>query len=220
MSADSGIATYRDAVTGIWENVDPQAMASIDAWHLDPDTMFAWYLWRAQLVQQAQPNAGHLAIANTPGATVTTQNIDNLHERAGSTEVAHLHGSLFDFRCSLCSAAYTTPIDLPTEPVAKIHPPSCPACGGLIRPGVVWFGEALPQDEWAIAEQRMKTADAVLIVGTSGVVFPAAGLPLMAHAREIPIVEVTPLRTDLSPLATVVVEDTAADALPVILNPS
>ena len=220
MSADSGIATYRDAVTGIWENVDPQAMASIDAWHLDPDTMFAWYLWRAQLVQQAQPNAGHLAIANTPGTTVTTQNIDNLHERAGSTEVAHLHGSLFDFRCSLCSAAYTTPIDLPTEPVAQIHPPSCPACGGLIRPGVVWFGEALPQDEWAIAEQRMKTADAVLIVGTSGVVFPAAGLPLMAHAREVPIVEVTPLRTDLSPLATVVVEDTAADALPVILNPS
>ena len=182
--------------------------------------MFAWYLWRAQLVQQAQPNAGHIAIAKTPGTTVTTQNIDNLHERAGSTEVAHLHGSLFDFRCSLCSAAYTTPIDLPTEPVAKIHPPSCPACGGLIRPGVVWFGEALPQDEWAIAEQRMKTADAVLIVGTSGVVFPAAGLPLMAHAREIPIVEVTPLRTDLSPLATVVVEDTAADALPVILNPS
>lgn len=220
MSADSGIATYRDAVTGIWENVDPQAMASIDAWHLDPDTMFAWYLWRAQLVQQAQPNAGHLAIANTPGTTVTTQNIDNLHERAGSTEVAHLHGSLFDFRCSLCGAAYTAPIDLPTEPVAKIHPPSCPACGGLIRPGVVWFGEALPQGEWAIAEQRMKTADAVLIVGTSGVVFPAAGLPLMAHAREIPIVEVTPLRTDLSPLATVVVEDTAADALPVILNPS
>ncbi len=220
MSADSGIATYRDAVTGIWENVDPQAMASIDAWHFDPDTMFAWYLWRAQLVQQAQPNAGHIAIAKTPGTTVTTQNIDNLHERAGSTEVAHLHGSLFDFRCSLCSAAYTTPIDLPTEPVAKIHPPSCPACGGLIRPGVVWFGEALPQGEWTIAEQRMKTADAVLIVGTSGVVFPAAGLPLMAHAREIPIVEVTPLRTDLSPLATVVVEDTAADALPVILNPS
>lgn len=217
MSADSGIATYRDAVTGLWENVDPQAMASIDAWHLDPDTMFAWYLWRAHLAQQAQPNAGHIAIATTPGTTVTTQNIDNLHERAGSTDVAHLHGSLFDFRCSLCSAAYTSPIDLPTEPVAEIHPPECPECGGLIRPGVVWFGEALPEEEWATAEQRMKTADAVLIVGTSGVVFPAAGLPMMAHAREIPIVEVTPMRTDLSPLATVVVEDTAAHALPVIL---
>ena len=122
--------------------------------------------------------------------------------------------------CSLCSAAYTSPVDLPTEPVAEIHPPECPECGGLIRPGVVWFGEALPAEEWATAEQRMKTADAVLIVGTSGVVFPAAGLPMMAHAREIPIVEVTPMRTDLSPLATVVVEDTAAHALPLILAKS
>ena len=218
MSADSGIATYRDAVTGLWENVDPQAMASIDAWHIDPDTMFAWYLWRAHLVQQAEPNAGHIAIANTPGATVTTQNIDNLHERAGSKEVAHLHGSLFEFRCSLCDEPFSAPIDIPTEQVPTVHPPECPVCGGLVRPGVVWFGEALPQEEWRIAEERMKTADAVLIVGTSGVVFPAAGLPMMAHAREIPIIEVTPMRTDLSHLADVVIEDTAANALPALLG--
>ncbi|UIZ91470.1 NAD-dependent deacylase [Corynebacterium sp. CNCTC7651] len=217
MSADSGIATYRDAVTGLWENVDPQAMASIDAWHLDPETMFAWYLWRAHLAQQAEPNAGHIAIANMAGATVTTQNIDNLHERAGSKNVVHLHGSLFDFRCSHCDTPYTAPIDIPNEQVPAITPPKCPVCGGAVRPGVVWFGEALPDDAFLEAERRMKTADAVLIVGTSGVVFPAAGLPLMAHAREIPIVEVTPMRTDLSPLATVVVEDTAAHALPLIL---
>lgn len=220
MSADSGIATYRDAVTGLWENVDPQAMASIDAWRIDPETMFAWYLWRAHLAQQAEPNAGHIAIAEAAKrkrVTVTTQNIDNLHERAGSEEVAHLHGSLFDFRCADCGTPYDDPIDIPREQVPAITPPECPLCGGLIRPGVVWFGEALPEHEWQLAEERMKTADAVLIVGTSGVVYPAAGLPLMAHAREIPIVEVTPMRTDLSHLATAVVEDTAANALPQLL---
>lgn len=221
MSADSGLATYRDAVTGIWENVDPQAMASIDAWHVDPETMFAWYLWRAHLSQQAEPNAGHVAIAQAARGkrvTVTTQNIDNLHERAGSEDVVHLHGSLFEFRCSLCDAPFEGHIDIPTEQVPSLEPPKCPRCGGLVRPGVVWFGEALPEDAWAEAEHRMKTADALVIVGTSGVVFPAAGLPMMAHAREIPIIEVTPMRTDLSHLATVVLEATAAEALPAILD--
>lgn len=218
MSADSGIATYRDAVTGVWERVDPVAMASISAWHDDPETMYAWYLWRAQLSQRAEPNAGHRAIAASRGMTVTTQNIDNLHERAGSEDVVHLHGSLFAFRCTDCDTPYEEPIALPEEPVERIAPPECPVCGGLVRPGVVWFGEALPQDEWAEAERRMKTADALLIVGTSGVVYPAAGLPLMAHAREIPIVEVTPQPTDLSHLADVVVPATAAEALPRILQ--
>ena len=191
MSADSGIATYRDAQTGLWENVDPQDMASIDAWHNDPDTMFAWYLWRAHLAQQAEPNAGHVAVAKSPKTTVTTQNIDE---------------------------NFSQPIDLPKEPVAAITPPACPVCGGSVRPGVVWFGEALPQAEWKEAERRMRTADALVIVGTSGVVYPAAGLPLMAHAREIPIIEVTPMRTDLSHLADVVIEDTAANALPALLG--
>ncbi|MCG7292076.1 NAD-dependent protein deacylase [Corynebacterium afermentans] len=191
MSADSGIATYRDAQTGLWENVDPQDMASIDAWHNDPDTMFAWYLWRAHLAQQAEPNAGHVAVAKSPKTTVTTQNIDE---------------------------NFSQPIDLPKEPVAAITPPACPVCGGSVRPGVVWFGEALPQAEWKEAERRMRTADALVIVGTSGVVYPAAGLPLMAHAREIPIIEVTPMRTDLSHLANVVIEGTAANALPALLG--
>ncbi len=218
MSADSGIATYRDAQTGLWENVDPQDMASIDSWHDDPDTMFAWYLWRARLAQRAEPNAGHVAIARSSKTTVTTQNIDNLHERGGSNNVVHLHGSLFEFRCSLCDEPYTGPVNLPEEPVAEITPPACSLCGGSVRPGVVWFGEALPEAEWKEAERRMRTADALVIVGTSGVVYPAAGLPLMAHARDIPIIEVTPMRTDLSHLADVVIEDTAAAALPTLLG--
>ncbi len=179
--------------------------------------MFAWYLWRAQLAQRAEPNAGHRAIAAAHGMTVTTQNIDNLHERAGSQDVVHLHGSLFAFRCTDCDTPYDGDIAFPSEPVESITPPECPMCGGLVRPGVVWFGEALPDDEWAEAERRMSTADALLIVGTSGVVYPAAGLPQIAHARGIPIVEVTPQPTDLSPLASVVVTATAAEALPRIL---
>lgn len=131
--------------------------------------------------------------------------------------MVHLHGSLFSFRCTDCDTPYDEDIALPNEPVESITPPECPVCGGLVRPGVVWFGEALPDDEWAEAERRMSTADALLIVGTSGVVYPAAGLPQIAHARGIPIVEVTPQPTDLSPLASVVVTATAAEALPRIL---
>lgn len=219
MSADSGIATYRDAVTGLWENVDPTALASVDAWAERPEEMFAWYLWRASLVNAAEPNAGHLAVAEwarTPGSrvTVTTQNIDNLHERAGSEDVVHLHGSLFDFRCSICSRPWRGTPPFPAEPVAAIAPPECPLCGNLVRPGVVWFGEALPHREWDEAQRRMAEADAVVIVGTSGVVYPAAGLPVEAHWRGVPIIEVTPLRTELSRIASIVIEDTAANALP------
>lgn len=223
MSADSGIATYRDAVTGIWENVDPTAMASIDAWAKDPEPMWAWYLWRAHLARQAEPNAGHLAVADWAKregttVTVTTQNIDDLHERAGSDNVAHLHGSLFAFRCSICSRPYKGEIELPTEPVETLTPPSCPLCGNLVRPGVVWFGEPLPGKEWDEAERRMVEADLVVIVGTSGVVYPAAGLPLLAHQLGTPIIEVTPMRTELSPIATVTLLDTAANALPALIS--
>ncbi|EFK55253.1 NAD-dependent deacylase [Corynebacterium genitalium ATCC 33030] len=234
MSADSGIATYRDAVTGVWENVDPQAMASIDAWARDPEPMWAWYLWRARLASRAEPNAGHLAIAEWGRregvrVTVTTQNIDNLHERAvlvNSTpdgpnnpdDIVHLHGSLFEFRCSICSRPYKGEIELPEEPVEKLTPPSCPLCGNLVRPGVVWFGEPLPPKEWDEAERRMVEADLVVIVGTSGVVFPAAGLPLLAHELGTPIIEVTPMHTELSRISNVTLVDTAAKALPELLR--
>lgn len=223
MSADSGIATYRDAQTGLWENVDPQAMASIDAWARDPEPMYAWYLWRRSLVAQAHPNAGHEALADWAAVdgvdvTVTTQNIDDLHERAGSPDVAHLHGSLFDFRCSICSRPWRGEVPLLDEPVASLTPPTCPVCDNLVRPGVVWFGEPLPGTEWGLAEQRMQEADLVVIVGTSGVVQPAASLPLLAREAGTPIIEVSPQRSDLTPVATVFVEGTAAQALPKLVD--
>ncbi|MEJ6550561.1 NAD-dependent deacylase [Corynebacterium sp. USCH3] len=225
MSADSGLDTFRDATTGLWSNVDAQAMASIDSWSRDPDPMWAWYLWRAAKARAAVPHEGHRAVAawqDTPGVTVhvTTQNIDDLHERAGSRDVSHLHGSLFSFRCAVCGAPAGEP-DLPSlddAPAGRLHPPECRACGRLVRPGVVWFGEALPQADFAAAEESMETCDLAVIVGTSGVVHPAAGLPRIAAARGVPIVEISPDDTDLTPLATWSLRTTAAVGLPQLLS--
>lgn len=224
MSADSGLETYRDPETGVWSKVDPQAMASIDAWARDPEPMWAWYRWRAGQAMKARPNAGHEAIAYWEGSHlvdtvhVTTQNIDNLHERAGSTGVTHLHGSLFEFRCSICSKPWRDDGDYPAEPVERLTPPTCSLCGNPVRPGVVWFGEALPQEEWAVAESRMREADLVVIVGTSGIVYPAASLPVLAHQRGVPILEITPKETDLSRIATFSWRATAAEGFPALVR--
>ena len=225
MSADSGLDTFRDAGTGLWENVDPTALASIDAWARDPEPMWAWYLWRARKSLDAEPNAGHLAVADWqaegPGqGHVTTQNIDDLHERAGAHDVAHLHGSLFDFRCTICARPYRGihEGDIPVEPVERATPPTCPCCGNLVRPGVVWFGEALPHDEWDAAERWARRADVMIVVGTSGVVYPAAGLPVLAAQSGAVIIEVTPQPTELTGLAAVSLSTTAAHGLPLLYD--
>lgn len=221
ISADSGLDTFRDAETGIWSKVDPQAMASIDAWLHDPEPMWAWYLWRATVARRAAPNAGHRAIARWAERAgvevhVTTQNIDDLHERAGSTDVAHLHGSLYDFRCSRCDAPAPMP-ELLTEPVARATPPACAECGHDVRPGVVWFGEALPAEQWQAAEEAMSNADLVVIVGTSGIVQPAASLPLVGLDAGATLVEISPQESRLTGLCHYHLSTTAAAGLPALL---
>lgn len=227
MSADSGLATYRDEETGVWEHVDPTAMASIDAWEEEPEPMWAWYLWRTRLSHEAEPNAGHRAIgrwAATPGfdVHVTTQNIDGLHERGGvpAERVAHLHGSLHEFRCDRCGAPVPEGDvgELPVEPVARLSPPGCTRCSGRVRPGVVWFGEPLPPDTWQVAERRMLRADLVVIVGTSGVVFPAASLPVVAKRAGAAVIEVSPQPTELTRLADVFLGESAARGVPKIID--
>lgn len=220
MSAESGIQTYRDDTTGLWENIDPQAMASISAWARDPEPMWAWYLWRAKLASLADPNDGHYALARWAEFSdihITTQNIDNLHERAGSPQVTHLHGSLFEWRCTICSRPYRN-IELIDTPIERLQPPNCPLCGNNIRPGVVWFGESLPQKEWALAEHHMLNADLVIIVGTSGVVQPAASLPLLAAQLGTPILEISPADTELTRIANCSWRATAATALPELVD--
>lgn len=220
MSAESGVATFRDAQTGLWETFDPEELASPQAWRRQPDVVWPWYLWRYHQVSSVQPNAGHRAVAEWQRhaeVRVVTQNIDDLHERAGSRHVAHLHGSLFDFRCSRCGAAYDRELPAMPEPVASLAPPLC-GCGGAIRPGVVWFGEALPDEPWEQAVDAVASADVLIVVGTSGIVYPAAGLPSAALAQGIPVIEVNPDTTPLSSSATATVRDTAARALPGLLD--
>ena len=180
-SAESGLATFRDPHTGLWERFRPEDLATPTAWEADPALVWAWYLWRFERIHTVAPNPGHLALAqwehlDLAQVTIVTQNVDDLHERAGSGTVHHLHGSIGAFRCGACALPYSDPVPVPEEPVERISPPVCSACLGLVRPGVVWFGEALPTDPWEAAVIACEEADLVLSVGTSGIVYPAAGL--------------------------------------------
>lgn len=222
VSAESGLGTYRDEDTGLWHKVDPTTYVDIANWDRESDKMWAFAVNRLRSYIDAEPNAGHLAIARLAehrDVHVSTQNVDNLHERGGMDpkKVAHLHGNALAFRCFDCRRPYPTP-EPPDPPVEKLAPPRCEHCRGKIRPDTVWFGEALPQDEWQEAERRMHQVDALLIVGTSGVVYPAAALPLIAQERGIPIIEITPQPTELTPVADVSLTGTAGEVLPELVR--
>ena len=163
MSAESGVPTFRDVETGLWAKVDPYEISSSEGWQANPERVWAWYLWRHYMMGSVGPNDGHRAVAawqDFADVHVVTQNVDNLHERAGSKNVYHLHGSLFEFRCDRCQSAYSGELPAMAEPVEAVDPPRC-ACGGLIRPNVVWFGEALPDDEWQRSIDAVAGADLV-----------------------------------------------------------
>ncbi|KIQ15086.1 SIR2 family NAD-dependent protein deacylase [Rhodococcus sp. MEB064] len=224
MSAQSGVPTFRDAQTGLWARYDPEELASPDAFTRDPDLVWAWYRRRAQLVAAAEPNAGHRALARwqldaPPGTRVdiATQNVDDLHERAGSTVLAHVHGTLAAVRCSICEAPYLDPLDDVADGEERIPPPSCAVCGSPVRPGVVWFGEPLPEAEWAAVAASVEAAEVVLVVGTSGVVYPFAGLPAQARSAGAVVVEVNPEETAVSDMAHHVWRASAADSLPALV---
>ncbi|WP_419762875.1 NAD-dependent deacylase [Corynebacterium pyruviciproducens] len=217
MSADSGLETYRDKETGLWENVDPNALASIDSWAKDPEPMFAHYTWRSIVSNSVEPNAGHQAIgaAHLP---VITQNIDNLHERGGSEEVVHLHGSLFKWKCTICGRPYKYTLPEWTEPRERLAPPECPLCHNPIRPEVTWFDEALPEQAWNRAVELLQDCDTLVIVGTSGTVQPAASLPLVALDNGARLYEVSPQPTTLTPLVHEYISATAATGVPALLE--
>lgn len=203
-SAESGIPTFRDALTGLWERFDPAQLATSEAFRTDPSLCWGWYEWRRQKVAQAKPNGAHLAIAelarHVPNLTVITQNVDDLHERAGSQDVIHLHGSLHSPRCIDCGLAYALPFTSEALPEggSRIEPPRCAACDGYIRPGVVWFGEMLPEAAWNAGLAAADDCDLFLSVGTSGIVYPAAELPLRALGRGATVVHINPARFEVS----------------------
>jgi NAD-dependent deacetylase len=209
MSAESGVPTFRDALTGLWSRFDAERLATADAFRADPALVWGWYRWRAAQVMRVQPHAGHRAIAALAGkgfrVGVVTQNVDDLHERAGSADVVHLHGHLLRSRCMDCGASREPdPITLDHRAVpdggARETPPCCEACGGAFRPAVVWFGEALPDAAWHQALRMIEACDRVVVVGTSGLVQPAASLPAIARELGKPVLEINPQASGITPL--------------------
>ena len=187
MSAESGIPTFRGS-GGLWKQFRAEDLATPEAFAHDPQLMWEWYDWRRGLIAAAKPNQGHIALAElerrTPNFTLITQNVDDLHERAGSKNILHVHGSIWTVRCMECGREW---LDL-RSPLPSI-PPRC-ECGGLLRPGVVWFGESLPQDVRRQAERAARKAEIFLVVGTSAVVYPAAGLIHYAQGAGAAVIEV------------------------------
>ncbi|WP_227429957.1 NAD-dependent deacylase [Psychrobacter sp. I-STPA6b] len=217
ISAESGIPTFRDKQTGLWENYRAEDLANIGAFERNPSLVWSWYQWRRHLVKDKKPNPAHQALARwqkqLSGMTLITQNVDDLHEQAGST-VTHLHGHLWKNRCSRCDLPYDLPVDY--ENSALLH---CQHCSGYIRPDIVWFGEILPQQEWRDAQMAVTRCEVFIAIGTSSIVYPAAGLAELAkyNPQRAKIIEINPNPTD-NPMVDIQIQAKAGDALPVLVE--
>jgi NAD-dependent deacetylase len=190
ISAESGIPTFRDALSGLWANYNPEDLATPAAFARQPDVVWDWYASRREAIRTAQPNAGHRALValarRVPRFTLVTQNVDGLHQRAGSEQVIELHGNILRSRCSREGVIVEDPTPGPS-------PPPCPRCGAPLRPDVVWYGEILPLEALAAAEAAAASCDVLLSVGTSNLVVPAASLPWRAatHGATVVVVNTT-----------------------------
>ncbi|HEY6510443.1 MAG TPA: NAD-dependent protein deacylase [Burkholderiaceae bacterium] len=219
MSAESGVPTFRDALTGLWSRFDPAQLASEEGFRADPALVWDWYAERRLALRGVQPNAGHLALADfarrRPGVlTIASQNVDDLHQRAGNADTIRLHGELLADRwLERCTRSPACAID-EAEPG---RPPRCGRCGNLVRPAVVWFGEMLPVAALDAAEQAARSCEVALIVGTSGAVWPAAGLAALARHSGAFVVMINPHDSEIDDQAHVVLRSTAAQALPRLL---
>lgn len=218
MSAESGLSTFRGGDSSLWQRFDPMQLATPEAWQRDAELVWGWYVWRMAKLREAQPNAGHRALARLQAdrpLDVVTQNVDDLHERAGSRSVLHLHGRLLACRCFDCGRPQ--PIELPEggadAPLLRRSPPRCAACDGQLRPGVVWFGEPLPADEWNAAVHRAEQCDLLVVIGTSGLVQPAASLVGMARRAGARVAEINIEASALSAEVDLVLRQPAAVAL-------
>lgn len=219
MSAPSGVPTFRGK-DGLWNRYNPQDLANRQAFLENPDLVWKWYSWRRQLVQEVQPNLGHYALVDMesyfPAFQIITQNVDNLHQRAGSRAVIELHGNLLASKCIDCTY-HSTGADLSRlGTVAGTEVPACPQCGALIRPDVVWFGEALPVEAVSRAQECAAEAEIFLSAGTSSTVEPAASLPYLAKGNGAFLVEINPEETPLSGIADLRITESVDKSLPLI----
>lgn len=215
ISAESGIPTFRGA-DGIWNKMKPEELASFDGFMKNPNLVWEWYQYRRNIIHNVQPNAGHIAIAEFEkfyDVTVVTQNIDNLHRRAGSKKIFELHGNIERNYCINCHTFYN---DIKLSENKFV--PKCEKCGGLIRPDVVWFGEMLPQDQFTGGETAAEWSDICFVLGTSAVVYPAAYIPQSAKRAGSYLVEVNIEETELSPYTDYSIFGKAGEILPEVLN--
>jgi NAD-dependent deacetylase len=214
ISAESGIPTFRGS-GGLWRQFRPEELATPEAFARDPKLVWEWYQWRRELISKAQPNPGHQALVELEKRvsrfTLVTQNVDGLHDRAGSVRVLKVHGDIWNVRCQACGVEkYDCRVPMPELP------PIC-ACGGMLRPGVVWFGEALPDGVWEQAELAVEQCNVLLVIGTSAVVYPAAGLVPLAKSRGARVIEVNLEETPFSGAVDFSLRGKAGELLPQLL---
>ena len=215
-SAESGVPTFREAQTGLWARYDPKELATPEAFQRNPRLVWEWYTWRRELSAQAQPNPGHLALAqmqtHVPQFTLITQNVDGLHQRAGPNQVIELHGNITRTICA--TNRHVVDSWAPTDEV----PPLCPHCGGQLRPDVVWFGEALPEEALRQAMIAVQQSDLVFSIGTSNLVYPAASLPFEALEQGATVIEINPNDTPLTPHVHFALTGQVGQILPILVN--
>ncbi len=214
ISVESGIPTFRGK-EGLWRKYSAEQLATVDAFHRNPQLVWEWYESRRQNMSKADPNPGHYALAELERRvrefTLVTQNIDGLHDRAGSRNILKVHGDIWVLRCTACGAERPDfRVPLPELP------PHC-ECGAMLRPAVVWFGEFLPPGVWSKAELASSQADVFLTIGTSAVVYPAAGLIDIARRSKAVTIEVNPDETGYSGMVNYSIRGTAGKVLPDLL---
>lgn len=216
VSAESGVPTFRDAQTGLWADFRPEELATPEAFANNPQFVWDWYAWRRERVESVAPNPAHYALveleARVPEFTLITQNVDGLHQRAGSRRVLCLHGDITQVSCFENPDCPTAP---PQQPWTQV--PRCTECGALLRPAVVWFGEMLPEEAIDRAVNAASNCDLFLSIGTSSLVYPAAALPERALTKGAKLVEINPDETPLSDRVTWVLPGKAGEILPALL---
>ena len=222
VSKESGVPTYRDALTGLWANYSFEDLASPQGYMRDPAMVWDWYEERRSQLKVVQPNPGHIALAQLAARydqfLLITQNVDDLHERGGSSDVIHLHGHLMLTRCFSDCRGNPTRIEPKDYVMRDTSPPLCPYCGRWLRPDVVWFTEMLPQADFQRAQKASLSCDVMLVVGTSGMVYPAASLPSLADAAGAVVIEVNPEPTDISHLAGIQLRGPSGEILPQLVG--
>jgi len=216
VSAESGIPTFRDALTGLWAQFRPEELATPEAFLAQPRLVWEWYAWRREKVNSVQPNPAHRAIAllqdRLPGVALITQNVDGLHQRAGSRTIIELHGNLQRVKC------FDEDVVVDGWDDRGDPPPRCPRCGGLLRPDVVWFGENLPRTALDAAEAAARQCEVFFSIGTSGLVYPAAGLPAEAKRCGAVLVDINPDNGILGERADVHLQGKAGEVLPDLIE--